>query len=320
MGTNIPFTQTPMDTLSMTPAPAPVSRSHTKLIAVVAVFIAAAAFYAWTLMPRTHEVELDGIPIPFLDGQSADVQGSVLLGKKNGIDIYKVSFETTDNDTLQTDKLYLVKTTAYPPFGGNITTTAFDNAMRKITDNSAGVDYYLYKYSDGNGSYETTNKTAPSFLTRYQAAGFGASARARQLEASHGNAITAFETAKGMTFKPTDGSPGGITLEQNAMYAVIVNETGGARMSIHPTLSICGDGQVTSGETCDDGNFNSSDGCSSSCQTESGYACQMPATPCTRLCGNGTINGTEQCDDGNTIDNDDCSNTCTLNVVTPFTE
>lgn len=310
-----------MDALTMSPLPAPVSKkSHAKLIAAGAVLVACAAFYAWTQLPKAYEVELDGIPIPFLDGQSADVQGSVLLGKKNGIDIYKVVFETTDNDTLQTDKLYLVKTTANPPFGGNITTTAFDNAMRKLTDNSAGVDYYLYKYSDGNGSYETANKTASSFLTRYQSAGFGASARARLLESTHGNAITAFETAKGMMFKPTDGSSGGITLEQNAMYAVIVNETGGARMSIHPTLSVCGDGQVTSGEQCDDSNFASSDGCSSSCQIEAGYTCPMPAMLCTKLCGNGSINGTEQCDDGNTIDNDDCSNACTLNVVTPFTE
>lgn len=35
----------------------------------------------------------------------------------------------------------------------------------------------------------------------------------------------------------------------------------------------CGNGVIVSGETCDDGNINSGDGCSSGCQVESGWTC-----------------------------------------------
>ena len=37
--------------------------------------------------------------------------------------------------------------------------------------------------------------------------------------------------------------------------------------------AVCGDGIVVAGETCDDNNTRSGDGCSSSCQLEPGYAC-----------------------------------------------
>lgn len=64
--------------------------------------------------------------------------------------------------------------------------------------------------------------------------------------------------------------------------------------------SICGNGQVESGEQCDDGNTQSGDGCSSTCQFEQ----QEP------MCGNGAVEFGEQCDDGNTVNNDGCSSTC----------
>ena len=42
---------------------------------------------------------------------------------------------------------------------------------------------------------------------------------------------------------------------------------------------VCGDGELTIGEMCDDGNQNSGDGCSASCQVESGFACSVPTGP-----------------------------------------
>ena len=50
-------------------------------------------------------------------------------------------------------------------------------------------------------------------------------------------------------------------------------------------------------ETCDDGNTNSDDGCSSKCIRE---------------CGNNVINGVETCDDGNANSTDGCSAQCSL--------
>jgi len=45
----------------------------------------------------------------------------------------------------------------------------------------------------------------------------------------------------------------------------------------------CGDGAVAVGEACDDGNAVSGDGCSSTCQLESGYVCD-PEVGCTTPC------------------------------------
>ena len=69
-------------------------------------------------------------------------------------------------------------------------------------------------------------------------------------------------------------------------------------------LPICGNGIQDIGETCDDGNTVSEDGCSSTCQTE-GNGGDDP------YCGDGAVNqASEQCDDGNTVSGDGCSSTC----------
>ena len=63
---------------------------------------------------------------------------------------------------------------------------------------------------------------------------------------------------------------------------------------------VCGDGLVEGAEACDDGNTQSGDGCSATCERETAPEC-----------GNGTVEGAEACDDGNTADGDGCSATCT---------
>jgi fibro-slime domain-containing protein len=86
----------------------------------------------------------------------------------------------------------------------------------------------------------------------------------------------------------------------------------------------CGDGIIAGTEQCDDGNTTDGpaplgDGCSATCQIESGWACgpnqwhpTAPATQCYQtVCGDGHKEGTEQCDDGNTRPFDGCSATCT---------
>ena len=74
--------------------------------------------------------------------------------------------------------------------------------------------------------------------------------------------------------------------------------SGGGRGGVIVT---CGDGVVEAGENCDDGNTASCDGCSATCETESGLTC-----------GDGILNQAcgEQCDDGNTASGDGCSSTC----------
>jgi cysteine-rich repeat protein len=74
----------------------------------------------------------------------------------------------------------------------------------------------------------------------------------------------------------------------------------------------CGDYILEVGEQCDDGNTNSGDGCSSSCQIEVCFVCPNPGAPCIDYCrcGNGVLDPFEACDDGNTVGGDGCSADC----------
>ncbi len=68
----------------------------------------------------------------------------------------------------------------------------------------------------------------------------------------------------------------------------------------------CGDGvlQPAVGEECDDGNAAAGDGCSTTCQLETG-------------CGDGVLEPAagEECDDGNTAAGDGCSATCQRELI-----
>jgi spore coat protein H len=59
--------------------------------------------------------------------------------------------------------------------------------------------------------------------------------------------------------------------------------------------AVCGDGILTNGEQCDDGNTSPDDGCSPVCLFE---------------CGDGNLNPGEECDDGNPFPDDGCSPEC----------
>ncbi len=62
---------------------------------------------------------------------------------------------------------------------------------------------------------------------------------------------------------------------------------------------LCGNGNIDSGEECDDGNTYNGDGCTAECKIEP-------------ICGDGNIDPGEECDDGNNTDGDGCSATCTI--------
>jgi cysteine-rich repeat protein len=67
---------------------------------------------------------------------------------------------------------------------------------------------------------------------------------------------------------------------------------------------------VTNTESCDDGNRNAGDGCSETCQVESGFSCIGLPSSCMTSCGDGIVVGAEQCDDGNASSSDGCSASC----------
>lgn len=63
--------------------------------------------------------------------------------------------------------------------------------------------------------------------------------------------------------------------------------------------SICGDGNVSGAEQCDDGAGNSNSD-ADSCRTN----CRVPT------CGDGVVDSGETCDDGNSVNDDECNNLC----------
>ena len=71
--------------------------------------------------------------------------------------------------------------------------------------------------------------------------------------------------------------------------------TCGNQAPIRLTTFQCGNGAIDPGETCDDGNLVSADGCDVRCLNE---------------CGNGRLDGVEACDDGNLQANDACTDVC----------
>lgn len=89
--------------------------------------------------------------------------------------------------------------------------------------------------------------------------------------------------------------------------------THGAARSINYERSRCGDKLIIDPETCDDGNSQSGDGCSSSCAVETGFQCTkgQPST-CWDSCGDAKVSSREKCDDGNGQFGDGCSEICQL--------
>lgn len=83
--------------------------------------------------------------------------------------------------------------------------------------------------------------------------------------------------------------------------------------------AVCGNSAIEDGETCDDGDTDSEDGCSATCQVEDGYECSGEPSICEveengGHCGNGNHqpSNDEQCDDGNNVNGDGCSATCSI--------
>jgi fibro-slime domain-containing protein len=52
----------------------------------------------------------------------------------------------------------------------------------------------------------------------------------------------------------------------------------------HACNPTCGNGSIELGEQCDDGNLTSGDGCSSTCQVETGFTCTTKTNPDTQAC------------------------------------
>lgn len=112
--------------------------------------------------------------------------------------------------------------------------------------------------------------------------------------------------------EPTNGGSGGEGLSFQDGGGPSSGGAGGAGGEGGSSGPSCGDG-IVQGEACDDGNSDSGDGCTATCDAiEVGFACPVPGQPCvsTVVCGDGNITGAENCDDGNDEPDDGCGADC----------
>jgi cysteine-rich repeat protein len=80
-----------------------------------------------------------------------------------------------------------------------------------------------------------------------------------------------------------------------------------------PIKATCGDKLTTYGEQCDDGNIVANDGCSATCQVETGFTCDnSQPSLCWTRCGDGIRAAVEKCDDGNITAGDGCNAVCKI--------
>ena len=103
--------------------------------------------------------------------------------------------------------------------------------------------------------------------------------------------------------------------------------TGGS--SVFPPSSICGNGALEPGESCDCGTdpsklpsgckavnglfYDDGKGCSKTCAKEPSCLDASGKTQaCTTVCGDGNLDPGEECDDANVLDGDGCSSSCKI--------
>jgi cysteine-rich repeat protein len=121
--------------------------------------------------------------------------------------------------------------------------------------------------------------------------------------------IINFDTRSGVlqTIKGFPGINKMAALLNIAYKTYVVNETAVSNNSLG-----CGDGIIDAGEQCDDANTINNDGCSATCNIETGYICTGTPSVCMAVCGDGIVASSEGCDDGNGLNGDGCNSSCNI--------
>ncbi|MGC4117498.1 MAG: DUF4215 domain-containing protein [Myxococcales bacterium] len=127
-------------------------------------------------------------------------------------------------------------------------------------------------------------------------------------QGTHGT-VTIVGSGTAVHYTPAPGYVGTDTFT----YTVSDGHGGSTTATVTVTVvAVCGNGVIETGETCDDANAASGDGCSATCANEPGWTCTGTPSACTTSCGDGAKAGAEACDDGNNAPGDGCGPTCSV--------
>ncbi len=121
---------------------------------------------------------------------------------------------------------------------------------------------------------------------------------------------TAALGATTVTFTPSPGFTGAASFDYVVSDGTLT-DVGTVTVTVD-AAAVCGDGVIASPEGCDDDNDDPGDGCSATCQLETGWTCTGAPSACTPICGDGLTVGPEPCDDGDLDDTDGCTAQCVI--------
>lgn len=235
-------------------------------------------------------VSENDIPLPFGNEQSSSLSGDLTKIGHKKYDFFRVTFPVgVDSETLVPDTIYLVSV----PSDESIETVMLDQAL--TASGSHDVNYFGYKYVSADSATEKAHKNDSLLKDKFPGQ-FFASAKAKALDAAHGNALANFEAAHGIVLAAT-GTEDGVLLTPNSLYFLILNETGtltvrvpdqiidtggvsgnvgdnnagsGDTVTDSSVQPLCGNGVTEAPETCDDGQNNTND-----CTPEEGGTCSF---------------------------------------------
>ncbi|MFH2005732.1 MAG: lamin tail domain-containing protein [bacterium] len=82
-------------------------------------------------------------------------------------------------------------------------------------------------------------------------------------------------------------------------YSDNANDSGANDSGANDGALPCGNGALDTGEACDDQNTSPGDGCSATCEVETGWQCSNTPSQCSPICGDALVVGGETCDGTN---------------------
>ncbi len=234
---------------------------------------------------------------------------------------------------------------------GGITITATNGAHGTVTPGASnvlyipeanynGTDTFTYTITDADGDSATGTVNVTMGAVPDAPVAIATTASTNEGVAVTVNLSATDVDSAGVTFAiattPANGTLGAIT-PAGAFAATVVytpnpgfdgtdsftfTASDGALTSAPATagltvinVAVCNDGIVEAPETCDDNGNASGDGCSATCQTETGWSCAGTPSVCTEICGDTLVVGSEACDDGNGVETDGCTTQCVAGAI-----
>ena len=183
-----------------------------------------------------------------------------------------------------------------------------DNACNNFGDTYDGMEYWL-TFEAPTETTEVTIDITYSNAAISELDFFAIEATADCSDTAQTCAGTdfVFDGAGSLSFDALAGQAYHLLLEPYTP----TTETTQFELMVNCLVPACGDGIISAGEECDDGNTADGDGCDMNCIEEMLWICSGEPSMCVQeICGDGVITRSEECDDNNMADGDGCSAAC----------